>query len=63
MTTTHRIDKDSGARVRRRLRPLYVAAWLLGINFWVPVEKLFLSQIGFTAATVGLLAATFPGLP
>jgi len=33
MTTTHRIDKDSGARVRRRLRPLYVAAWLLGINF------------------------------
>jgi predicted MFS family arabinose efflux permease len=59
MTTTHRIDKDSGARVRRRLRPLYVAAWLLGINFWVPVEKLFLSQIGFTAATVGLLAATY----
>jgi len=59
MTTTHRIDGNAGARVRRRLRPLYVAAWLLGINFWVPVEKLFLSQIGFTAATVGLLAATY----
>src|SRR5207248_9088308 len=28
-------------------------------NFWVPVEKLFLSHIGFTAATVGLLAATY----
>src|SRR5256886_3850829 len=59
MSTTHRMDANAGARVRRRLRPLYVAAWLLGLNFWVPVEKLFLSQIGFNAATVGLLAATY----
>jgi MFS family permease len=63
MTTTQplvdRSDETAGARIRRRLRPLYVAAWLLGINFWVPVEKLFLSQIGFTAATIGLLAATY----
>ena len=63
MTTTHplvdRSDENAGARIRRRLGPLYVAAWLLGINFWVPVEKLFLSQIGFTAATIGLLAATY----
>jgi MFS family permease len=50
---------EAAARVRRRLRPLYVAAWFLGINFWVPVEKLFLSRIGFTAATIGLLAATY----
>jgi hypothetical protein len=64
---THAHDRnDAGqqqaaaaARVRRRLRPLYVAAWFLGINFWVPVEKLFLSRIGFTAATIGLLAATY----
>ena len=49
----------SAVRVRRRLRPLYVAGWFLGINFWVPVEKLFLSQIGFDAASVGLLAATY----
>jgi MFS family permease len=46
-------------RIRQRLRPLYVAAWFLGINFWVPVEKLFLSRIGFTAASIGLLAATY----
>jgi predicted MFS family arabinose efflux permease len=45
--------------VRRRLRPLYVAGFFLGINFWAPVEKLFLSKIGFTTASVGLLAATY----
>ncbi len=49
----------SAVRIRRRLRPLYVAGWFLGINFWVPVEKLFLSRIGFDAASVGLLAATY----
>jgi MFS family permease len=57
--TSDRTKAQAAARVRRRLRPLYVAAWLLGINFWVPVEKLFLSQIGFTTATIGLLAATY----
>src|SRR5215471_5759795 len=50
---------EAAARIRWRLRPLYAASWVLGINLWVPVEKLFLSQIGFTAATVGLLAATY----
>jgi MFS family permease len=45
--------------VRRRLRPLYVASFFLGINFWAPVEKLFSTHIGFTTASVGLLAATY----
>jgi predicted MFS family arabinose efflux permease len=45
--------------IRRRLRPLYLAGFFLGINFWAPVEKLFLTKIGFTTATVGLLAATY----
>ncbi len=54
-----REQAEAAARIRRRLRPLYVAAWFLGINFWVPVEKLFLSRIGFTAASIGLLAATY----
>jgi MFS family permease len=49
----------AAASVRRRLRTLYVAGWLLGLNFWAPVEKLFLSRIGFDAATIGLLAATY----
>ena len=50
---------DAAARVRKRLRPLFVAGFFLGISFWAPVEKLFLSRIGFTAATIGLLAATY----
>jgi MFS family permease len=49
----------AAARVRQRLRPLYVAGWFVGINFWVPVEKLFLSRIGFNAASIGILAATY----
>jgi len=53
------LSPASVANVRRRLRPLYVAGFFLGINFWVPVEKLFLSKIGFDAATIGLLAATY----
>jgi MFS family permease len=34
----------------------------LGITLWAPVEKLFLKHIGFTAATVGLLAATYAAI-
>ena len=45
--------------VSRRLRPLQVAIGLQGMLLWVPVEKLFMSQIGFTAATVGLMAAAY----
>lgn len=47
------------ARIHRRLLPLYLSSWVLGINLWAPVEKLFLKHIGFTAGTVGLLAATY----
>src|SRR5262245_28133364 len=46
-------------RLRRRLRPLSVATVLQGSTLWLPVEKLFLSEIGFTAATVGLMAACY----
>src|SRR5262245_58377026 len=47
----------------RRVRPLYVAAFLLGIRLWVPVEKLFMTQIGFTAAAVGVMAAVYSAVP
>jgi MFS family permease len=60
--TSHQAEPQktgATASVRRRLRPVYVAGFFLGINFWVPVEKLFLSKIGFNAASVGLLAATY----
>jgi hypothetical protein len=39
--------------VRRRLRPLHIAVALQGFMPWVPVEKLFMSEIGFDATAVG----------
>ncbi|MGH3461275.1 MAG: MFS transporter [Kribbellaceae bacterium] len=46
----------------RRLMPLYVAAMLQNMFLWVPVEKLFMNEIGFDAATVGLMAAAYAAL-
>ena len=43
--------------LQKRLRPLHLAAFGQGIGFWVPVEKLFMNEIGFDAASVGLMAA------
>jgi predicted MFS family arabinose efflux permease len=43
----------------RRLLPLHVATALQGFMLWVPVEKLFLSEIGFDAATIGVMAAAY----
>lgn len=43
----------------RRLRPLQVGAALQGFMLWVPVEKLFQTQIGFDAATIAVMAAAY----
>jgi predicted MFS family arabinose efflux permease len=48
--------------LRKRLVPLHVAAFLQGFALWVPVEKLFMNEIGFDAATVGLMAAAYAAL-
>jgi MFS family permease len=48
--------------LRRRLLPLYAAAGLQGFMLWTPVEKLFLNEIGFDAASVGLMAAAYAAL-
>jgi MFS family permease len=48
--------------LRRRLLPLQVAVALQGFMLWVPVEKLFMSEIGFDAATVGVMAAAYAAL-
>jgi MFS family permease len=48
--------------LRRRLRPLHTAVFLQGFMLWVPVEKLFQTQIGFDAAAVGLMAAAYAAL-
>ncbi len=42
-----------------RLVPLYTAAFLQNLALWVPIEKLFMTSIGFTSASVGLMAAVY----
>jgi predicted MFS family arabinose efflux permease len=49
----------SETSLRRRLLPLLVAVWFQGFLLWVPVEKLFLNEIGFDPASVGLMAAVY----
>jgi MFS family permease len=43
----------------RRLAPLYLASFLGGLALWVPIEKLFMTEIGFTSASVGVMAAVY----
>ena len=43
----------------RRLAPLLLSTFVGGIALWIPVEKLFMSEIGFTPATVGVMAAAY----
>lgn len=46
----------------RRLLPLYIAAGLQGFNLWAPVEKLFMNEIGFHTASMGMMAAAYSAL-
>jgi MFS family permease len=43
----------------RRLRAVQVGAVAEGFMLWVPIEKLFQTEIGFDAATIGLMAAAY----
>jgi MFS family permease len=45
--------------LNRRLRPLYLAVFLQGFLLWLPVEKLFMNEIGFTPVSVGVMAAAY----
>jgi MFS family permease len=45
--------------VARRLRPLYFAQFLQGVAPWVPVEKVFMTELGFTPALVATMAAAY----
>jgi predicted MFS family arabinose efflux permease len=38
---------------------LYVAVFLWNVSLWVPIEKLFETDIGFDAASIGVLAAVY----
>ena len=43
----------------RRFRPLQIGAAAEGFMLWVPIEKLFQTEIGFDAASIGLMAAAY----
>lgn len=43
----------------RRLLPLHAGVALQGFVLWYPVEKLFMTEIGFDAASVGVMAAAY----
>ncbi len=45
--------------LHRRLLPLQIGVALQGFMLWLPVEKLFMSEIGFDAASIGLMAAAY----
>ena len=40
-------------RLARRLLPFQLGMGLQGMVLWLPVEKLFMTQIGFNAASIG----------
>ena len=46
-------------RVRRRLRPLLVGGFLQSFALWVPTEKLFMTELGFDASAVALVAVAY----
>jgi predicted MFS family arabinose efflux permease len=57
--TVFRERRTTPNALSRRLLPLQIGAGLQGFMLWVPVEKLFQTQIGFDAATIGLMAAAY----
>ncbi len=48
--------------VGRRLRPVYSAAWLQNVALWVPIEKLFMTDIGFDNGSVAIMAAVYAAI-
>jgi MFS family permease len=48
-----------GAALGRRLRPIYLAAFLQNVALWVPIEKLFMTDIGFDNGSVAVMAAAY----
>src|SRR4029450_6357146 len=39
--------------------PLYAAVFLQNLALWVPIEKLFMTSIGFNPASIGAMAAVY----
>jgi MFS family permease len=47
------------AGLRKRLIPLYTAVFFQGFVLWYATEKLFMTSIGFTADTIGVMVALY----
>lgn len=47
------------SKIALRLSPLYFAAFFHGFVFWYPFEKIFITGIGFTDTTIGLMIALY----
>ena len=47
------------AGLGRRLLPVYGAAFLQNVVLWVPIEKLFMTDIGFDNGSVAVMAAAY----
>jgi MFS family permease len=52
-------DAVAPRTLARRLLPLQIGVALQGLILWVPIEKLFMTKIGFDAASVGAMAAAY----
>jgi MFS family permease len=57
--TINDTTEPSPPALSRRLLPLQIAIGLQGLILWVPVEKLFMSKIGFDAGSVAVMAAAY----
>ena len=62
LTLPMRSPDPAVAALRRRLRPLHAAVFLQGFMLWVSVEKLFMTELGFDAASIGVMAAAYSAL-
>lgn len=62
MSAVRRRTLPAPSGLSPRLRPLQAGAALQGFMFWVPVEKLFQTQIGFDAAAIAVLAAAYAAI-
>jgi hypothetical protein len=56
------VASSTPSGLSRRLRPLQVGAAMQGCMLWVPVEKLFQTQIGFDAAAIAVMAAAYAAI-
>jgi predicted MFS family arabinose efflux permease len=59
VTTQATSTRPDRQLLRRRLLPLYAAVFLQNLALWVPIEKLFMTTIGFTPASIGAMAAVY----